>query len=71
MVKPFIISSAGLTGLHRLLPFLRFSMLYPRMLVPLVLEGEIHVRVMQSLKSLTTLGAEGGPGYAKYRNIIW
>lgn len=70
MVKPFIISSAGLTGLHRLLPFLRFSMLYPRMLVPPVLEGGFHVRVIQSLKALTTLGAEGGPAYAMYRNMV-
>lgn len=34
------------------------------MLVPPVLVGGDHDKLMQSLKALTTFGAEGGPGYA-------
>lgn len=49
---------------HRLLPFLRFSTLYPRMSVPPVLEGAVQDRLMQSLNALIIFGAEGGPGYA-------
>lgn len=65
--KPLIISLGGLTGPHKLLPFLRFSRLYPRILVPPVSAGGDQERVIQSLKELTTLGADGGPGYAVYR----
>lgn len=64
-----IISSGGLTGPHRLLPFLRFSRLYPRILVPPVLAGRDQDRLMQSLKALTTFGADGGPGYAVYTKV--
>lgn len=48
--------------LHKLLPFLRFSTLYPRRLVPPVLVGAVQARLMQSLKALTILGVDGGPG---------
>lgn len=58
-------SSGGLTRPHRLLPFLRFSTLYPKMLVPPVLEGADQARLIQSLKALSIFGVEGGPGYAK------
>jgi len=51
-------------GPQRLLPFLRFSRLYPRMLVPPVLAGGAQDRLMQSLKALTTFGAEGAAAYA-------
>lgn len=34
------------------------------MLVPPVLVGGDHAKVMQFLKALTTLGVDGGPGYA-------
>lgn len=34
------------------------------MLVPPVSAGGDQDRVMQSLKALTTFGADGGPGYA-------
>lgn len=34
------------------------------MLVPPVLVGGVHAKVMQFLKALTTLGVDGGPGYA-------
>jgi len=39
-------------------------MLYPRILVPPVLDGGDQERLMQFLKALTTFGADGGPGYA-------
>lgn len=64
MILPLIGSSAGLTRLHRLLPFLRFSTLYPKMLVPPVLVGADQARLMQSLKALMIFGVEGCPGYA-------
>lgn len=64
MISPLIGSSSGFTKLQRLLPFLRFSTLYPKILVPPVLEGAVHARLMQSLKALTIFGAEGGPGNA-------
>ena len=50
--------------LHRLLPFLRFSILYPKIFVPPVLAGAVQARLMQSLKALTIFGVDGGPGYA-------
>lgn len=65
MALPLMGSSGGLTWPHRLLPFLRFSTLYPKMLVPPVLAGADQARLMQSLKALTILGVEGGPGYAE------
>lgn len=49
---------------HRLLPFLRFSTIYPRRSVPPVLEGAFQARLIQSLNALIIFGAEGGPGYA-------
>lgn len=61
---PLTGSLAGLTRPHRLLPFFRFSTLYPKMLVPPVLVGADQARFIQSLKALTIFGAEGGPGYA-------
>lgn len=57
-------SSGVFTAPHRLLPFLRFSSLYPRILVPPVSDGGDQERLMQSLKALITFGADGGPGYA-------
>lgn len=47
-----------------LLPFFRFSRLYPRILVPPVFAGGDQDRLMQSLKAVTTFGADGAPGYA-------
>lgn len=38
--------------------------------VPPVLVGGVHVKVMQSLKALITLGADGGPGYAEKVNNV-
>lgn len=38
------------------------------MLVPLVLAGGVHDKVIQSLKALITLGADGGPEYAEKVN---
>lgn len=70
MVLPLIGSSGGWTKLHRLLPFLRFSTLYPKMLVPPVLVGAVQAKLMQSLKALTIFGVEGGPGNAGKRNEI-
>lgn len=65
MALPLIGSSGGLTEPHRLLPFLRFSTLYPKMLVPPVLVGADQARLIQSLKALTTFSVVGGPGYAE------
>lgn len=70
MVLPLIGSSGGWTKPHRLLPFLRFSTLYPKMLVPPVLVGAVQAKLMQSLKALTIFGVEGGPGNAGKRNEI-
>lgn len=61
---PLISSLGGLTWSHRLLPFLRFSTLYPKISVPPVLDGADQARLMQSLKALTTFSVEGAPGYA-------
>lgn len=63
-----MISSDGLTRPHKLLPFFRFSRLYPRIFVPPVLAGGDQARVMQSLNALITFGADGGPGYAVKTN---
>lgn len=65
MVLPLIGSSGGLIRPHRLLPFLRFSTLYPKILVPPVLVGADQARLIQSLKALTIFGVEGGPGNAE------
>lgn len=65
MSLPLMGSSGGLTWPHRLLPFLRFSTLYPKRLVPPVLVGADQARLIQSLKALTIFGVEGGPGYAE------
>lgn len=64
-----MISSDGLTRPHKLLPFFRFSRLYPRIFVPPVLAGGDQARVMQSLNALITFGADGGPGYAVKINV--
>lgn len=69
MLSPLIISSGGLTGPQRLLPFFRFSRLYPRIFVPPVLAGGDHARLIQSLNALSTFGADGGPGYAVRINV--
>lgn len=58
-------SSSGFTKLQILLPFLRFSTLYPKRFVPPVLEGAVQARLIQSLKALTIFGADGGPGNAE------
>lgn len=63
-------SSGGLTRLQRLLPFLRFSILYPKRLVPPVLVGGVQARLIQSLKALTIFGADGAPGNAEEINYI-
>lgn len=39
------------------------------MLVPPVLVGGDHDKLMQSLKALTIFGVEGGPGNAVTRNL--
>lgn len=70
MILPLIGSSSGFTKLQRLLPFLRFSTLYPKILVPPVLDGAVHARLMQFLKALTIFGTEGGPGNAGKVNKI-
>lgn len=70
MLTPLMISSGGLTGPQRLLPFFRFSMLYPRIFVPPVLAGGDQARLMQSLNALSTFGADGGPGYAVRINVV-
>ncbi len=54
-----------------LLPRLRFSILYPTILVPPVLVGGDHAKVMQFLKALTTLGVDGGPGYAGTNHDVY
>lgn len=65
-----MISSGGLTGPQRLLPFFRFSRLYPRIFVPPVLAGGDQERLMQFLNALSTFGADGGPGYAVSINDV-
>lgn len=70
MLSPLMISSGGLTVPQILLPFFRFSRLYPRIFVPPVLAGGDHARLMQSLNALSTFGADGGPGYAVRINVV-
>lgn len=41
------------------------------MLVPPVVAGGVHDKVMQFLKALITLGADGGPGYAEKVNNVF
>lgn len=41
------------------------------MLVPPVLAGGVHDKVMQSLKALITLGADGGPENAENVNKVY
>ncbi len=58
-------SSMALTTVQRLLPFLRFSTIYPRIREPPRLTGEAQQMLMQSSKALTTFGGAGGPGKAE------
>lgn len=54
-----------LTVDQRLLPFLRFSKMYPRIREPPRLLGESQEMLMQFSEALITFGGAGGPGKAE------